>query len=317
MSSQTANRYGVPLWRTLVVYGILLAVVTGITYRLFTLQVVGNETWRVQSVENYTSEISIPALRGIIYDRNGYILARNIASYNVVITPAGLPDDEADIQRIYREVSDLTGVPVGGPVTEETLSNAKLFSACLPGPSIADMVALGDSLAPYTPVKISCNISEELARVIRERSVDWPGVSVEIEPIRDYPTGSLTANVVGFLGPIPEALSDAYEQREGGLRGRRNFARRYPARRERGASGAERCGRTGPAKPGAAQGARRRQQRGPDHRHAPAKSSGSSAGGRDQLLEYVLQPDPNFQWHRHRDEPQDWRDPGDGLLPDL
>jgi penicillin-binding protein 2 len=83
----------------------------------------------------------------------------------------------------------------------------------LEGPSIADMVALGDSLAPYTPVKISCNISEELARVMRERAVDWPGVSVQIEPIRDYPTGSLTANVVGFLGPIPEALGDAYEQR--------------------------------------------------------------------------------------------------------
>ena len=80
-----------------------------------------------------------------------YILARNVASYNVVITPAGLPDDEADIQRIYREVSELTGVPAGGPVTEETLNNAKLFSACVPGPSIADMVALGDSLAPYTP----------------------------------------------------------------------------------------------------------------------------------------------------------------------
>ena len=213
MSSQTANRYEVPLWRTLVVYGILVAVVVGLTYRLFTLQVLDNGDWRAQSIENYTTEISEAAPRGIIYDRNDYILARNIASYNVVITPAALPDDEADIQRIYREVSELTDVPVGGPVTEETLNNAKLFSPCVPGPSIADMVALGDSLAPYTPVKITCNISEELARVIRERAVDWPGVEVEIEPIRDYPTGSLTATVVGFLGPIPEALADAYENR--------------------------------------------------------------------------------------------------------
>ncbi len=68
-------------------------------------------------------------------------------------------------------------------------------------------------LAPYTPVKIICNISEELARVIREKAVDWPGVSVEIEPIREYPTGSLTANIVGFLGPIPAALEEAYRDR--------------------------------------------------------------------------------------------------------
>ena len=213
MSSQTINKYEVPLWRVLFVYAVIIGVVGVVVYRLMSLQVLGQQTWLGQAVDNYEDTISDPAPRGIIYDRNGFVLARNVASYNVVITPAGLPDDEADIQRIYREVSELTGVPVGGPVTDATLDNAKLFSACVPGPSIADMVALGDSLAPYTPVKISCNISEELARVMREKSVDWRGVSVEIEPIREYPTGSLTATIVGFLGPIPAALEDTYEAR--------------------------------------------------------------------------------------------------------
>lgn len=213
MSTQSANKYQVPLWRSLIVYAILVLVVGVIISRLITLQVVGAEGWQDQAVDNYTNEISEPAARGIIYDRNKYVLARNVASYNVVITPANLPDDDADIQRIYREVAELTGVPAGGPVTDETLENAKLYSACVPGPTIADMVALGDSLAPYTPVRITCNISEELARVLREKSVDWPGVEVEIEPIRDYPTGSLTANVVGFLGPIPAAFEADYEAR--------------------------------------------------------------------------------------------------------
>src|SRR5687768_2456150 len=213
MNSQSANKYQVHPWRVFVVYGLIVVTLGLIIYRLFSLQVLGTQAWIDQAVENYTTEISDPASRGIIYDRNDQILARNVASYNVEITPAGLPDDEADIQRIYREVSELTGVAVGGPVTEETLNNAKLFSACLPGPSIADIVALGDSLAPYTPVKIICNIDEELARVIREKAVDWPGVSVEIEPIREYPTGSLTANIVGFLGPIPAALEEAYRDR--------------------------------------------------------------------------------------------------------
>ncbi|HEX5837865.1 MAG TPA: penicillin-binding transpeptidase domain-containing protein [Anaerolineales bacterium] len=213
MSSQTANNLNVPLWRVLVVYALIVGVVGLIIWRLVSLQVLGTQTWIDQAVDNYTNEISEPAARGIIYDRNGYILARNVASYNVVITPAGLPDDDADIQRIYREIAVLTGVPAGGPVTDETLENAKLFSPCVPGPSIADMVALGESLAPYTPVRISCNVSEELARVIGEKSVDWPGVSVEIEPIREYPTGSLTAAVIGFLGPIPAALEDSFEAR--------------------------------------------------------------------------------------------------------
>lgn len=213
MSSGTTNRYQVPAWRVLVVYVVMFAFIGAILFRLVNLQVITTDSWKGQAVENYTLTINDPAPRGIIYDRNGYILARNVASYNVVITPADLPDDDADVQRIYREISALTGVPVGGPVTQETLDFAKLFSACVPGPTIADMVALGASLAPYTPVKISCNISEQLARIIGEKSVDWPGVSIEIEPIRDYPTGSLTANVVGFLGPIPAVLQDAYEER--------------------------------------------------------------------------------------------------------
>jgi penicillin-binding protein 2 len=213
MNSPSVNKYEVPFWRILLVYGMVVTVVGILAYRLFTLQVSEESLWMDQAVDNFTDEISDPASRGIIYDRNGYILASNVASYNVVITPAGLPDDEADIQRIYREVSKLTGVPAGGPVTDQSLANAKLYSACVPGPSIADMVALGDSLAPYTAVKISCNINEELARVIRERSVDWPGVTVEIEPVREYPTGSQTANIIGFLGPIPAALEDAYTER--------------------------------------------------------------------------------------------------------
>ena len=213
MSSEPIGKYQVPLWRTLIVYAGIVGVLAILIYRLVSLQLFESQGWLTQAVENYTKQIVDPASRGIIYDRNGFVLARNVASYNVVITPANLPEDEADIQRVYRELSALIDVPTGGPVTDESLDNAKLFSACVPGPGIADMVALGDSLAPYTPVRIKCNISEELARIIREKAVDWPGVEVEIEPVRDYPTGSLTANLIGYLGPIAASQQAAYEAR--------------------------------------------------------------------------------------------------------
>lgn len=209
MSSQSINKLEVPLWRILLVYALGIVVIGALIYRLFSLQVVDVQTWLGQAVENYTSEINDPASRGIIYDRNGYILARNVASYNVVITPAALPNDDADIQNIYRELSALIDVPVN----EGDVEFAKLFSACIPGPGIAQIVELGDSIAPYTPVRVKCNISEELARVIREKSTDWPGVTVEIEPIRDYPTGSLTASLIGFLGPIPATRQADFESR--------------------------------------------------------------------------------------------------------
>lgn len=197
-------------WRLAAVYLVVLFVFSGLIYRLVYLQVLQGEDWVALAVENYKEEISVPAPRGIIYDRNGNVLARNLASYNVVITPANLPNDESDIQRIYRELSALIDVPVGGPVTDESLEEAKLFAACVPGPGISQLVALQDTLAPYSPVKVKCNVSTEVARVVEENSVDWPGVTVEVEPIRDYPTGSLTAALVGFLGPIPASLEDIY-----------------------------------------------------------------------------------------------------------
>jgi penicillin-binding protein 2 len=201
-------------WRNLVVYSLLVTVAVIFVARLFNLQILYGKTYVLQAESNRTKIVSVAAPRGIIYDRNSIILARNIASYSIVITPASLPDDEGDIQRIYRELSALTGVEVGSPVvdplTDESLIAAKQYAPCVPGPSIIDLVTLGISNAPYEPVKIKCYVDEKVAMVVREHEVEWPGVGVEIEPMRDYPTGSLTATLVGFLGPIPALLEQEY-----------------------------------------------------------------------------------------------------------
>jgi penicillin-binding protein 2 len=199
-------------WRVFTFYAVLLLGFSVLMAQLFNLQVLQYQTRLAQADENRTRAISVPPTRGIIYDRNGYILARNVASYNIIITPANLPNDSADIQQVYRELSALTGVPVNSG----TLEDAKLVSACVPGPGIAQLVELQDSLAPYSPAKIQCNISEETARIVREKAMDWPGVSVEIEPIREYPTGYLTSDVIGFLGPIP-ARDEALYVKQGFL----------------------------------------------------------------------------------------------------
>ena len=210
MSSRVSGRAQVfEARRFFVVIVVMLLVLLGLLGQLLSLQVLGSKDWTALAVENYTRNISTAAPRGIIYDRSGYILARNIASYNVTITPASLPDDDADVQRIYRAVSELTGIPVNSGTVED----AKNFAACVEGPGIAQLVALGDSLAPYSPVEIKCNVSEDAARLVDEHSSEWPGVAVEINPIRDYPTGSLTADVIGYLGPIPAVLEQYYREK--------------------------------------------------------------------------------------------------------
>ncbi len=211
MNSSNPPQPQIQPWRLWVIYGVVALVLGSLMFRLVSLQVFQGSDWLEQAVENYTTSPSIAPSRGIIYDRNGYILAGNIASYSVVITPADLPDSEADIQNIYRELSQLIDVPA----TQGTIEEAKLVAECVEGPGIAQLVALGELLAPYRPVKVKCDVDENVARMVREASVDWPGVSVLIDPIREYPTGSLTANVIGFLGPIP--ARDEQEYRDKGF----------------------------------------------------------------------------------------------------
>lgn len=176
---------------------------------LFNLQILEWAEWSALAEENRISEINTPAQRGIILDRNGFILARNIPSYNIVITPASLPDDVGEVQEIFRHLTELIDAPINlGEVTPENP-----FVPCLSDHGIAQIVDYGTTSAPYTPVRIKCNIDQTVAMIIKEKSVDWPGVDIEIESVRDYSTGSLTASIIGFLGPISAAEEQYYVDR--------------------------------------------------------------------------------------------------------
>ncbi len=199
----------IPFWRILV-FGIVIIVVFLIYLgRLFSLQILQSTDWVAQAEENRISEINLPTQRGIIFDRNDYILALNIPSYNVVIVPANLPDDLGEIQDIFRRISEMINVPIN--LNEVTTENP--YVPCRSEHGIAQIVEYGETTAPYTPVRIKCNVDRTTAMIIKEEAVDLPGIDIEIESVRDYPTGSLTADIIGFLGPISAIEEEYYRQR--------------------------------------------------------------------------------------------------------
>lgn len=209
MNGNPVLKNNVEKWRIIFFAAIVGVIFIAYLFRLFNLQILEGSEWNALAEENRISEINIPAQRGIILDRNDFVLARNIAAYNVVITPAELPDDIGEIQEIYRNISELTDVPIN--LNEVTLENP--FVPCLSDHGITQIVDYGTTSAPYTPVRIKCDIDQTTAMIIKEKAVDWPGVDIEIESVRDYPTGSLTAPIVGFLGPISEAEEDYFVDR--------------------------------------------------------------------------------------------------------
>jgi penicillin-binding protein 2 len=199
----------IQVWRILV-FGIAIAAVfTLYLGRLFSLQILQSTEWVTQAEENRISKINLPTQRGIVFDRNDYILAQNIPSYNVIIIPAELPDDVGEIQEIYRQISEMVDVPIN--LNEVTTDNP--YVPCRSEHGIAQIVDYGETTAPYSPVLIKCNIDRTTAMMIKEKSVDLPGVDIEIESVRDYPTGSLTAAIIGFLGPISAAEEEYYLER--------------------------------------------------------------------------------------------------------
>jgi len=209
MNEQTPPPNKIENWRYSVIYVVIGLILAVYVIKLFSYQILNNDTYLAQADENRTREISIQTQRGIIYDRNGYILASNVASYNVTITPALLPSEEGAMEEVFRQLSALIEIPVNnGEINDETV---RLFTPCQTDMGITQIVYIARTNAPYSPVRVVCNIDETTAMIIRERTIDLQGVSIEIVPVRNYPTGSLTADVVGFLGPIPAVLAEEYE----------------------------------------------------------------------------------------------------------
>jgi penicillin-binding protein 2 len=209
MTSERRHLAHIPAVRIAATYGLLGVLLVVFVARLYQLQVLDSVSYLDAADENRFSSVSLPAPRGVIYDRNGFQLVRNIPIYNVVVTPADLPDSEAETEVIYQRLSALTGIPAdlnqdfvlpeqGCPETAYGLRQA---------------VQKAGSILPYKAWQVVCDVSPETARIVMQQAVDMPGVSIETLPARDYTTGALTSAVIGYLGPIPEAQAEDYRAR--------------------------------------------------------------------------------------------------------
>jgi penicillin-binding protein 2 len=181
------------------------------------------QTWQLQIVQGgeYVDKAdrnrfrlkSIDALRGVIYDREGRLLAGNVPSFAVSIVPADLPEEEED--RVFEYLSSLLDVPITShdsstsginPVDRQYLAEVEEYE---PEPGMKERVDAGRD-APFIPVRIASNVSRDIAFIIEEEGLQLPGVTVEIEPLREYISGTLFAHITGYVGHIPEQDLDSY-----------------------------------------------------------------------------------------------------------
>jgi len=214
---QRAPRVAVIGWVVLLVLGLYLI-------RLWQLQFLEGGAWqtRAERQQNRLDTISPP--RGVIYDRNGEILVRNIPAYNVTITPGLLPEEKERERAVLMRLAQLLDIPYsttqGFDLPEYRGELRTVGRAAFPpyGESppagLLEMVNKVRLVEPYKPIVVEQNVERDLALLIaQEASVTMPGVGIEISPRRNYIYGAQTSQILGFLGPIPSEQAKEYESK--------------------------------------------------------------------------------------------------------
>ncbi len=89
---------------------IVILIVLGV--QLWRLQIGQGQDLRALADSNRFREVTEPAARGVIYDRSDRILARNRPTFAVMVVPADLPDDEAQLDAAIDQLLTLLLTPV-------------------------------------------------------------------------------------------------------------------------------------------------------------------------------------------------------------
>ena len=150
-----------------------------LTLRLLQLQVHDHQHFTTLSQDNRVKLQPLPPTRGLIYDRNGVILAQNLPAYSLEITPERVQD----MQQLLQQLGQIVNISDNDLERFERLRKQRRRF---------------DSV----PIRVRLD-EQEVARfsVNRHR---FPGVEIEAKLLRDYPLEATTAHVLGYVGRINE-----------------------------------------------------------------------------------------------------------------
>ena len=193
----------------------IIVAFAALVLQLGQIQIVNGDYYRLAADQNRFRLIQTDALRGIVYDRSGKILVRNVPAFHVSVVPADLPEDS---ELIFRKLASLLDVPIDtviqntntDPVGTLPISMERSVTPPKRKPGIREIIAKAQR-DPYTPVLIKNNVSRAVAFYLEENHLDFPGVQVGLEPVREYVAGSLLSHILGYVGPIPQEVFDDYQ----------------------------------------------------------------------------------------------------------
>jgi penicillin-binding protein 2 len=198
----------------LTVYRVVVVVAfLALIAQLWRLQALRGDYYQQAADVNRFRLEQVPAPRGVIYDRRGYILVRNMPDLVVSVIPAYLPEDPLERRALLAKLAEMIDMPLTSPSPNRAprgVVEPDVQPAPEPEPGVLDIVQEAE-LDPYRPVVLKTEVPRDVAMTLEEEHLDWPGVLVQAKAVRDYLYGSLTAHVLGYVGPIPKEQVETYE----------------------------------------------------------------------------------------------------------
>ncbi len=153
---------------------------------------------------NHQRRLSLPAPRGVLFDRNGRVLVENRDAFTISI----LREHSADLGRTMRLLAAATGV------SEQ---------------DVRDAVARHRSEPSYRPVVVidDATLAQVSAVMARRLDFELPDVVVQRVPTRRYPSGGLAAHLLGYVGEVGESQMAADSLRSGAIVGQSGVEKAY------------------------------------------------------------------------------------------
>ena len=183
---------------------LLIATFALLVGAFFRTQVLQNAQYVLQSEENRLREVPLPAPRGIIYDRNGSIIAENVVGYSVSLLAPTEDSLRAAMTRLSKTI----------PLSAYDMNLAvRRFKR-----------------APNRPAVILADAPFDVVSVLEEHRVELPGLIIQSAPKRYYPDGEAVAAFIGYVGEITERElnSGTYEGYKAGQQiGKKGLEKQY------------------------------------------------------------------------------------------
>ncbi len=174
--------------RRLTILKIALSAIIGLlALRLWDLQVRDGAYYRDLSENNRTRTVVLEPARGLIYDRQGVLLANNVPSFGLYV----MLEDVKDRQALIAGLVGLIG-------SDETALRKKL----------------SERGGKFMPRKLKGGLSLREAALIESHRRDLPGVLVRADSQRNYPSGPTLAHVLGYVGQVSAEQLEKAESQE-------------------------------------------------------------------------------------------------------